>query len=170
MDDKITASIEKGQTVTLWLSVNPYAIIDERSVNASQSIEYEMIKAIKPEWNTTHKNTKNAKAYDKVLDIINSISASTTTSSIQKMEYENEFINYLKDEIKLKESSVALYIRNIQIIPSEMNIPLTKASINSQEIVDKIRQHFTRERETNAQSAVQHYFNFLEKAKLTENA
>jgi flagellar biogenesis protein FliO len=73
VDDKITALIKQGREVTVWLTTNPYASIDDRSINVSQSIEYELIKAIKPEWNTTHKNKKKNNEFLKVLDIVNSL-------------------------------------------------------------------------------------------------
>jgi len=70
-DDVIKAALKSGKSVSIWLSVEPYAeLTDGRLININKEIEQIVIESIQPKWNTTGKNnsSKNGEPVSKICD------------------------------------------------------------------------------------------------------
>lgn len=68
-DDTIKSLLEDKKSLSIWLSVEPYAsLADGRKININKEIEQIIIESIKPQWNTTGKHNDASKGF-KVSDI-----------------------------------------------------------------------------------------------------
>lgn len=177
LTSKILEQLKKNKIVSLWLLIDSLPDQADQMVNMAESILSEMIIAIKPAWNNIDKPIATPIAQRDVLQesrsmtvaaIVNILEADQKTSPfcIDYIAHKQAFIFYLQNDIGLTGSLIAAYIRCLRIIPYELKIPITPAFIENQSIVDGICQHFTTERESNAQNAIQHYYYFLKKFEL----
>jgi len=58
MYDNIYNSLKDGKDINIWLAVSPYVVIPEYGeMNISKSLEQEITKQYKPEWNSRNKNS-----------------------------------------------------------------------------------------------------------------
>ena len=74
IDNQVNKLIKDGKSVTVWLSVNPYATTkDNEMVNISKALEDRIIIEKQPEWNKVGKdlaiNKKNTKTVMEILNI-----------------------------------------------------------------------------------------------------
>ena len=74
IDDKTKELLEGKKSVSVWLSVSPYATSSNgQSLNINKAIEQELIEKLQPTWNKKGKDAKNRKNAIKVLDIMNKL-------------------------------------------------------------------------------------------------
>ena len=74
VDDKVKELVLNGDSITIWLSVEPYAITTEgHSININKAIEQKLIENLQPTWNIRGKGIQSNSKTIKVSEILASI-------------------------------------------------------------------------------------------------